>query len=38
MTDQAILYISTSFGVIGVVWAFAFIVYVSIKYNTKRYK
>jgi len=33
MTDQAIFYISNAFGVVGFIWAIAFIVYCVCKYK-----
>jgi len=33
MTDQGIYYIATAFGVVGVAWAIAFIIYHIIKNN-----
>jgi len=33
ITDVGVGYIATSFGVVGVVWAIAFIVYIVCKYN-----
>jgi len=35
MTDQGIYYIASAFGVVGVVWAIAFIAYHFIKNNNR---